>query len=496
MWFEQVLTRGNQRTPNQICLRDLRRDVTWEQLNREARALASVLRSSSRRADRVLLLSGSRVEVITAHFACALAGGIAMPVNSALADSELSYILDAMSPAVAVADARGRARLSALGSSLATVPIETVADLAVQPEVASSAGGVTDPVAIFHTSATTGRPKGVTVDQRYFQFQSLSWAAEFRAAPGSVFLNAASLFHGSVMFAFNCLAALGVVGILDSFTPRAFINAVRRWGVESTALVPAMITLLLQDREFASLKGGTLRSVISAGAPLPEHLPRQMHDALGVFPHTIFGITEAGHVLHRWPEDDRTHAGHDGGVCVGRPFPGYSVRVVRDDAKRAAAVVDEVGMIQVACDGLMQGYWRNGEATAETVKDGWLTTGDLGFQDNDGFIWVVDRRLDMIVRGGQNVYPAEIERVLRKSPQVRQVAVVAAPSDVWGQTPVAFIEGNAQGLDTSELLTLCATELASYKRPSGFIVVDQLPRNAIGKVLRTELRDRAASTRS
>jgi acyl-CoA synthetase (AMP-forming)/AMP-acid ligase II len=491
MWFEQILTRGDQRAPDQICLRDLRRDVTWKQLNREARALASLLQSLSGHMDRILLLSDNRVEVITTHFACALAGLVAVPVNPALTDSELAYIIDAVSPVAIVADDRGRARLAVSGSSLTTVAIESAAALTDQLGTPFSMARAGDPVVMFHTSATTGRPKGVMVDQRYFQLQSLSWMAETRIAPGSTYLNAAPLFHGSVLLVFNYLAALGVVSILDSFTPRALITAVGRWSVECTMLVPAMITLLLQDRKASFLKGSTLHSLISGGAPLPEHLVSQARDVIGVPLRTIFGITEGGIALHKWPEDGRTHAGHDGGVCAGRPMPGYSVRIICDRTDHIIAAADEIGLIQVTCDGLMQGYWQNNEATAETMKDGWLTTGDLGFQDAEGFIWVVDRRLDMILRGGQNVYPAEIERVLRKSPQISQVAVVAAPSDTWGQTPFAFIESNAQELNISELLILCATELASYKRPSRFILVDQLPRNAIGKVLRTELRCRA-----
>lgn len=491
MWLEQLLTRGTQRAPDQICLRDLRRDVTWCQLYREARALASVLQSLTDRMDRVLLLSGNRVETIMTYFAGALAGVIVVPLNPALTDSELTYIIDAVSPAAVVADTVGRARLVDLNRSVNAVPIESVTELPDRPESTRGPARMTDPVVMFHTSATTGRPKGVVVDQRYLQIQALSWAAETRIAPSAVYLNASSLFHASVVFAFNYLAALGVVCILDAYTPRALINAVERWRVECSMLVPTMITLLLEERKAGTLKNSSLRSLISGGAPLHESLSNQARDVLGIPLRTIFGITEGGVVLHKWPEDGRTNAGHDGGICAGRPMPGYSVRIVGDHAELTRP--DEIGLIQVACDGLMQGYWKNDGATAEIMHDGWLTTGDLGYQDADGFVWVIDRRLDLIVHGGQNVYPAEIERVLLQSSQVSQVCVVGAPSNTWGQTPVAFIESKGRELDTSELFALCAAELASYKRPSRFVLVDHLPRNATGKVLRMELRCRAAS---
>ncbi|MGH3427454.1 MAG: class I adenylate-forming enzyme family protein, partial [Mycobacteriales bacterium] len=195
--------------------------------------------------------------------------------------------------------------------------------------------------------------------------------------------------------------------------------------------------------------------------------------------------------LHKGPDDEPSSSVIPGGSCAGRPMPGFSVRISTDDGDPVN--VGEPGLIHLACDGLMQGYWANPDATSKAIVDGWLNTGDVGYQDEKGFVWVLDRRTDMILRGAQNVYPAEIEQVLRTSTQVGEVAVVAAPSHLWGQTPVAFIEpAENNHVDRDELIALCVRELAGYKRPSQFIVIDRLPRNSLGKIMRQDLRQRAA----
>jgi len=488
MWLEQLLRRGREQMPDQLCLRDIRRDVDWRRLGRDAEALAEAIGRSAGRGERVLVLSANRVEIIEAYFACALAGTLAVPVNPALTDSEVTHIADAVEPVLVIADHAGRERLARLSPRTPALAIESVPDLEASSGTAFAAASVTDPVLMLHTSATTGRPKGVVADHRYLQFQAMSWIADFLPPRGTVYLNAAPLFHGSVTIALNYLAAGGVVTVLDQFTPRNLLKAVWTWHVEHVFLTPSMIALLLQDTRAASLAHSSLTTVIHGGAPAPEPLLKQARDTLTVPLHTIFGITEgSGPALHKTPDAEPSTPGAHGGSCAGRPMPGFSVRILTDNG--AEAPTGEPGLIHLACDGLMQGYWANPQATAEAVVDGWLNTGDVGYLDGEGFVWVLDRRTDLILRGGQNVYPAEIEQLLRTSAQVGEVAVVAAPSDLWGQTPVAFIEpADGDDLDPTELIALCVRELASYKRPSRFVAIDRLPRNALGKVLRQDLR--------
>jgi acyl-CoA synthetase (AMP-forming)/AMP-acid ligase II len=169
---------------------------------------------------------------------------------------------------------------------------------------------------------------------------------------------------------------------------------------------------------------------------------------------------------------------------------GAGLRITDDEGHQVPAGV--IGEIQVSGDGLMQSYWKNAEATVDVLRGGWLNTHDLGCLDADGRVWVVDRRNDLILRGGQNVYPAEIEHVLRQSPNVADVVVVPLPSDLWGQTPVAFVQPvSPERFDEAELLGLCVDGLAPYKRPSHFRPLERIPRNPSGKALRTQLRDSA-----
>ncbi|MGA5131329.1 class I adenylate-forming enzyme family protein [Streptomyces olivoreticuli] len=494
MWLGHVVRRGLDQRPDALALRDVRRDVSWRGLHRDVTALAARLRSSAGPGNRVLVLSDNRVEVIETYLACAAAGLVAVPVNPALTDPELTAIVESAEPAAAVADTAGLARVERL---LPGLPLTDVAEVAELPdsgdEPAGERGGsLTDPVMILHTSATTGRAKGVVVDQRSLQTNALSWLADVRPEPGTTFLNAGPLFHGSVVIALDHLAAGGTVCVLERFTPQGALAALQRWKIEHAFLVPSMVRLLLAAKGLATTDLRALRLLLHGAAPMPGQLAREARERLGTELQAVFGITEGGGpVLTLAPGVPAGEPPVPGAVCVGRPMLGAALRIVDREGDDAAP--GTVGELHVTGDGLMQGYWKLPEATAEVLRDGWLNTHDLGCLDEAGRVWVVDRRNDLILRGGQNVYPVEIEHVLRQSPQVADVAVVPLHSELWGQTPVAFVQPETpDGFDEAELLGRCVEGLASYKRPSHFLPLEHIPRNPAGKVLRPHLRDLAA----
>lgn len=492
MWLSHVVRRGLARRPEQFALRDVRRDVTWRALDRDVRALAERLRRDAGPGDRVVVLSANRVEIIETYLACAAAGLVAVPVNPALTDAELSALVAPVEPSAAVADTAGLARLAEAFPQLPRLDIETVAALPDAKESWRGDGGdPAAPVAILHTSATTGRAKGVVVDQRSLQLNALSWIADVRPEPGTAFLNAGPLFHGSVVIALDHLAAGGTVCVLDRFTPQGALTALERWRIEHTFLVPSMVRLLLDTKGLAEADLGALRLLLHGAAPMPAELADEARKRLGVALQTIYGITEGGGpVLSLRPDDPVGEPPVPGAVCVGNPMLGTRLRILDQNGNEVPA--GTVGELHVGGDGLMQGYWHNPDATDEVLRDGLLNTRDLGCLGPDGRVWVVDRRNDLIIRGGQNVYPAEIEHVLRRSPNVADVVVVAVPSTVWGQIPVAFVQPVRPGLfDADELLGRCVAELAGYKRPGRFLPVDRIPRNPAGKALRGELRERA-----
>ncbi|MFI5797412.1 class I adenylate-forming enzyme family protein [Streptomyces sp. NPDC051677] len=493
MWLNHVVRRGLDRNPDALALRDAHRDVTWRALHRDVRALAARLRHDTLPGSRILVLSGNRVEVLETYLACAAAGLVAVPVNPALTDPELGAIMESVEPSAAVAEAGCLARLGDLYPGL---PCTDIAELAELPDAGaeitdSDAAGMTDPVLILHTSATTGRAKGVVVDQRSLQINALSWLADVRPTADTAFLNAGPLFHGSVVIALDHLAAGGTVCVLDRFTPQGCLAALERWEIEHAFLVPSMVRLLLETRSLADTDLGRLRLLLHGAAPMPAELAARARRELGVELQTIFGITEGGGpVLTLRPGAPQGRPPVPGAVCVGVPMLGAGLRIVDGEGQVVPAGV--IGEIQVSGDGLMQTYWKNPEAAADVLRDGWLGTRDLGCLDEEGRVWVVDRRNDLILRGGQNVYPAEIEHVLRQSPHVVDVVVVPLESQLWGQTPVAFVQPvSPEAFDEAELLLLCVGALAPYKRPSHFVSVERVPRNPAGKALRTQLRETA-----
>ncbi|MFI0980762.1 class I adenylate-forming enzyme family protein [Streptomyces sp. NPDC021093] len=495
MWLERILTRQVALAPDAVALRDAHRELTWRQLQAEVHALAGRIVRQVSEGARVLTMSQNRLEVLVTYLACAAANTVVVPVNADLADSEVSYILDYVEPELAIAQRTSVGRLAGLAPALETWPIEDVPDAVAgwdgTPRLRPA--GLDDAFAILHTSATTGHPKGVLTTHRSLQAQAMSWLGDVRPPTGTVYLNASPLFHGSMVIALDYLAAGGTVCVLDRFTPQSCLRALEEWRVAHVLMVPSMIRLLVQTKALQTADLSSVDLIIHTAEPMPESLHNLAVARLGRPLLNTYGLTEGGGPVvtsrsGRLSEPPR----HAGARCAGVAMLGVDAEVRTKDGRPAG--VGEVGEICLRGEGTMREYWRRPEATAETLRDGWLHTGDLGYVEEDGRLWTVDRRTDLILRGGQNVYPAEIERVLRLSSNVTDVAVVAAPSEAWGHTPWAFVQPvDADSFDEQELLGLAVRELASYKRPSRFLPVEHIPRNPAGKLLRRQMRDRAAA---
>jgi len=491
MWLATLVRRRATRSPDAVALRDPRRELTWGELAAEVGSLAGRIDASVPRGGRIALMGENRVEMIEAYLAAALAGAAVTPVNPHLADDEIDYILDMLEPSMALGDARSLGRLATLRPELERLDLDDVPGLDAAPPPPRTDDSLDDTFAIMHTSATTGRPKGVVVSMRSLQANNLAWIAGMGPRDGLVYLHATPLFHGSMVAALGHLAGGASVAVLDRFTPQGFIAAVERWQVEHALLVPSMIRLVLETKRLNDADLSSLRLIIHTAEAMPPSLRATAAKRLGVPMRNSYGITEGGgNAITFGDEDAPEEPRVRGATCAGLPLPGYDARILREDG--SAADPGEIGEMCLRGDALMSGYWRDEEATARALRDGWLHTGDMGYVDERGYLWVVDRRTDLIVRGGQNVYPAEVERVLRQSPNVADVAVVAVPSDNWGQTPWAFVQPTSTAdFDEQELLALVVADLASYKRPSRFVRVESIPRSPSGKALRRILRDDA-----
>ena len=501
MWLREILYRNSVRYPDRVALRDARRDVGWGLLAAEVAALAGHLRRTIPPGARLLVLSANCVEMIEAYFACAEAGAVAVPLNPHLTDAEIGPIIGSVEPGLALADPDSRRRLAVTHPDLPVLCTDEVAGLARtggngRPPAAAPPRRGAGPLMILHTSATTGSPKGVVCDERVVQANAASWLADVEVRPGTVFLNACPLFHATMLIALHYLAAAATVCVLDRFTPQGTLAAIERWRVNHAYLVPSMVQLVLAAKALPGTDVSSLGLLIHGAAPMPAPLAAAARAALRVELMASYGSTEAGGPFASVHPDDRPAAAPvPGAKCVGVALPGYTVILRGDDGRPPGP--GETGEILVAGAGVMTGYWRNKAGTDAVLSDGWLNTGDLGVLDGQGYVWLVDRRDDLILRGGQNVYPAEIEQVLRRSSAVADAAVVPGQSSAWGQTPVAFVQpvpGASESAVVPELIDRCVQELASYKRPSRFVILSQIPRSPSGKILRRVLRAQLTDT--
>ncbi|MGK5632643.1 class I adenylate-forming enzyme family protein [Streptomyces sp. URMC 123] len=486
MWLAHALRRQRSIRPEGTALADEHRRLSWREVDDRTDALAQgLLGLGANPGDRVVVCARNQVEVVELYLAAAKAGLVVCPVNPTFPAPEVDHVVRQVEPAIVVADAAVADRLGpALGDGrrvrLGSPEYEA---LCAGPAGSLPVPSLDELFAIVHTSATSGRAKGVALTHRSVAAGYTAVLAEFGFTPDDVLLYPCPLFHGSVVVALALLAAGGTLVVRHEFTPQGFLADVERFRPTLTFLVPSMVRFVLRARAFDSTDLSSLREVVFGGSPMPEDLLRE---AVARFDRPVrnsYGLSEGGPIATaRYTPDGDS----DPPRSSGRMLPGCQIEV-HDDAGRPVPR-GELGEICVRGDGTMRGYWRDPEATEAAVRDGWLRTGDLGSMDAAGYLYLVDRRGDVIIRGGQNVYPAEIERVLGGVPGVREVAVAGVPSPEWGEVPVAFVVPGERPPSVATLLGACADQLGSYKRPAGVRFVDEIPRNAAGKVLRHRLR--------
>jgi fatty-acyl-CoA synthase len=346
-----------------------------------------------------------------------------------------------------------------------------------------------DAAVVVYTSGTTGKPKGAV---RKFPRDTMSAAMRFiNETPmrvDDIHLVTCPLYH-STAFGFLTLShVLGnTVVIMDEFKPEAFLATVERYGVTSTAMVPTMLHRVMELPEAVRKKYDTrsLRVVFTGGAPLPGPLGIEFMDAFGDILFQFYGATETGLVTLAKPEDLRAAP-----ATIGKAVPGNDIRLLDDDRRDVES--GEVGELYVKSKLLVAGYHQDAEATASSMVDGYFSVGDLARKDRYGRYFIEGRKRDMVISGGVNVYPAEVEGVLEQHPEVGEVAVVGVPDREWGERVRAFVVARAgTHLDEGSLKAFARERLAGPKVPRDFVFLDALPRNPTGKVLKRELRGRA-----
>ncbi len=363
-------------------------------------------------------------------------------------------------------------------------------------EAALAAAATSDPEvdtetttsSIIYTSGTTGRPKGAFRKPRP---RSNDFAGNailaFNVTPGGAHLVCCPLYHSAPPAMAMLAMALGnTVCHLDRFSPEAFCAAVQEYEITATFLVPTMCNRLvaMPDEFFADYDLSSLQSIIVAGAPSQQGSKERMLDIFGPTLYEFYGSTEGAINTLMRPDDHRKKPGSCGTV-----YPGTELKLLDDEGNEVPR--GEVGELFIHNEMLVDGYYGNEEATSAAFRDGWLSVGDMARVDEDGYYFIVDRKKDMVISGGVNIYPAEVEEVLQEHPDIFEAAVIGVPDSEWGESLKAFIVPHTGATLTEEaVLAYCDAQMADYKRPRSFVFLDELPRNPSGKILKRDLRER------
>jgi long-chain acyl-CoA synthetase len=446
--------------------------------------------------DRVGMAMENSPEFLPVLYGIWRAGMTAIPMNAKLHPRELAWILERARALLCVATPKVAATLGGIAgipAIIATGSADYAALLAGEP-VMRVQSAPDDPAWIFYTSGTTGRPKGAVLTHRNLTAMSLAYVADVdRIGPEDVRMHAAPMSHGSGIFAlpFVMMGAQNLT-LSGSFKPEQVFDVLGRYAKVSFFAAPTMVSRLTSHPLAGSADVSSLKTLCYGGAAM---YLADLKRALEVFgprlyqlygqgeaPMTITHVTKAMHA-------DIGHPRHDDILAsVGFPRTATEVAVVDDDWNQLPA--GELGEIVTRSDCVMPGYLDNPAANASALKDGWLRTGDVGVMDPLGFVTLKDRSKDLIISGGSNVYPREVEEILLRDPAVREVAVVGMPHADWGEEVVAFIVGREGAvLEEGALDALCLDNLARFKRPKRYHFVADLPKNNYGKVLKTGLRE-------
>ncbi len=352
----------------------------------------------------------------------------------------------------------------------------------------------TDPAWLFYTSGTTGRPKGATLTHRNLLAMTLNYYADAdRPPPGGSIVHAAPISHGSGLWNFPMVGRGSVQVFPESgkYEVPETVELMNRWPECSIFLAPTMVKRLIEHGSVADLQPQALRLITYGGAPMYVADLKRALDLLGNKLMQLYGQGESPMTITHLSREyhwDRQHPRWEQRLAsAGRADSCMEVRVVDEEGRQLP--VGEVGEIICKGDPVMAGYWNNPEATARSLRDGWLWTGDVGAFDEEGLLTLKDRSKDMIISGGSNIYPREIEDVLNLHPAVAECSVVGRPHPEWGEEVVAFVvKRGAASLAPGELDKLCLDNIARFKRPKDYKFVEALPKNNYGKILKTELR--------
>lgn len=438
-----------------------------------------------RAGDRVAVLLPNGIECLLVYYALAKAGLVRVPLNARETEPEHRYKLSH-------SGARALVHAGAAG-----LPCEHSIDLEAlerlladgSPEPCAVDRGLEEPLRLGYTGGTTGKPKAVVLTTRGEIAEVSNFWIDLLpdVRPGDTMLHAAPIAHASGAFFLPHLLRGARSVIMPKFDPGRFLELAERERATATFAVPTMISMILDEAGAGHAKL-SLRRFCYGAAPIAPTLLRRAIDCFGSVFAQVYGQAEAPMCITCLRPED-----HDRVGSAGRPFTLVEARIVDEEDRPLPP--GKVGEIVTRGTQLMAGYWNDPEATARAMRGGWLHTGDVGSTDEDGFFYILDRKNDMLISGGFNVYPREVEDVLMSLDGVREAAVVGLPDERWGDRVHAVVSGGPE-LDPETLLAACRDRIADYKRPRSIDVWDELPKSGAGKILRRAVRDVAVTRRT
>jgi len=482
-----------QRNPSKVALKHRDKQRTYAELvARIDRVCAGILTDLGlQHGDHAAIVSANSIEYLEVVLGASQAGIGTATVNPRLSTPEVVAICDDAEARVLFVDAAAAERLA--GESFATV--ERIITIGGEYEDWLSANEPLDKLPVVeewdtftipYTSGTTGKPKGVLVPHRSRVISLYAMAVEYGCfAPDDRFLAIAPICHGAGMiFALAPIFFGGYAEIMDKFEPEEVVRKFRDESITGFFGVPTHFHAIfaLEQEYLDEHRSATLHTIISNASALPQVMKEKICAHFGQILHETYGSTEASIVSNLRPADQLRKQ-----ACVGQAFPGTRIEIRRADGTECDP--EEVGELYVSSSCLFNGYWKRTEATAEAFQDGWVTVGDLAKKDAEGHLYIVDRIKDMVISGGINIYPREIEEVLVQHPDISDAAVIGVPDEKWGESLKAFIVTTPGAeLSAQDIAQFCDGRISSMKTPKDVATIDVLPRNASGKVLKTELR--------
>ena len=506
----QILERAVQFFPHHTACVSGATRLTYRQLQDRVYRLANVLQHHGiAKGSRVAVLSANSLPYLEMYYATAALGALIVPLNFRLAPAELAYILqDSGSTMLLVGEGfvelyrLTKPRLSTPPTTISTAAKDIPDDMLCYEDCLAQASADFTPVEVdehdlaglFYTSGTTGHPKGVMLSHRNLVSNAYHFMSAIHEEEGEVYLHCCPMFHladGPTSHRITWLGGTHV--IVPGFEPLAVLEAIQREGVTSVLLVPTMINFLVHHPAIGDYDLSSLRRILYGASPMPVEILRRAAQVFGCPLIQLYGLTETSPLLTMMAPRYLAMAGEETPArrlaSCGRAVPGVRVRVVNDQGNDVQP--GEVGEIVARGPNIMQGYWNKPEETAAAFRHGWFCTGDLATVDEEQFIFMVDRKKDMIITGGENVYSTEVENALYQHPAVLEAAVIGVPDARWGEAVLALVvlKPHATASD-ADLIEHCRSLIAHYKCPRRVeICQEPFPKSGSGKILKASLRE-------